>query len=97
MKEEKGMNYYELLDPYYALVKAKNKEEAVGKYIEVVAGEESDIGALLEECKLVPEYYASARLAQSKSENGKLIDLEEVVEAFKRYKTEIMLVDSSVL
>ncbi|WP_025727738.1 hypothetical protein [Heyndrickxia ginsengihumi] len=91
------MNCYEFIEPYYALIKADTDEKAVKKYIEVVAGDESDFDVLLEECKIVPAYYASARLAQIKNENGKLADLDEVIETFERVETEVLVVDGSLL
>ena len=91
------MNYYEILDPYYALIKAKSSEDAVNKYIEVVAGDESDFDSLLEECDSVPDYYASARLAQAKDEMGKLMDLQEVIRTIESDETEILVMDGSLL
>lgn len=91
------MNYFEFTEPYYALIKAKDDVDAVGKYIEVVAGNDSEVQALLDESKIVPEYYAAARFAQAKDENGKLVDLEEVIRTFKSDETEILLMDGSLL
>lgn len=91
------MNYFEFVMPYYALIKAKNAEEAVEKYLEVVGGEENEFEDLLEESKLVPEYYASAKFAQSKGENGKMMKLEEVLEVLESKNPEVLLVDGSLI
>lgn len=91
------MNYFEFVDPYYALIKARNGEEAVKKYIETVGGEEGDFQELLEESKLVPEYYASAKFALSKGENGEPTKLEEVIETLKSHDAELLLIDGSLL
>ena len=91
------MNYFEFVEPYYALIKAKTGEESVEKYIEVVSGEESDFESLLEECELVPEYYASAKFSRSTGEDGELSDLEEVIEILKNEKSDVLLIDAGLL
>ncbi|MGM7634194.1 hypothetical protein [Bacillus sp. Hm123] len=91
------MKYFEFADPYYALIKAKHGEEAVKKYIEVVAGVEDDFESLLEECNLVPKYYAVAKFARSKGEDGELITLDETLETLESDETEILLMDGSLL
>lgn len=91
------MNYFEFVDPYYALIKAKNDEEAVKKYIEVVAGDEGEFESLVEECKSVPEYYAAAKLSRSNDEFGKLVDFEEVRKLLESGDTEILLIDGSLI
>lgn len=91
------MNYFEFLEPYYALIKADCGEEAVKKYIEIIAGDESDFESLLEESKLVPEYYAAARFSRSTDENGNMLDLEEVIEILKSSDTELLVMDGSLI
>ena len=91
------MRYFEFVDPYYALIKANDGEEAVEKYIEVVAGDESDFEVLLEECKLVPEDYALIRFSQAPSDDGKLVDLEETLEDFRRQEVSVLVMDGSLL
>lgn len=91
------MNYFEFLEPYYALIKADSGEEAVKKYIEAVAGDEDDFENLLEESKLVPEYYAVARFSRSTDETGKMSDLEEVLEILKSREPHLLLVDGSLI
>ncbi len=91
------MNIYEIVDPYYALIKAKDDVDAVKKYIEVVAGDESELEVLLEECKLVPEDYALVRFSQAPSEDGKLVDPHLVLEDFNSSDTSILIMDGSLL
>lgn len=91
------MNYFEFVEPYYALIKAKNGEEAVKKYIEVVAGDENDVETLLEECKIVPEYYAAAKFSRSQDEKGNLLEFEEVLEVLKSNVSEILMIDGSLI
>ncbi|MEL3959463.1 hypothetical protein NST17_20135 [Caldifermentibacillus hisashii] len=90
------MNYYEFDVPYYALIKANNGEEAVKLYIEVVAGEENKIDDILENCQLVPEYYAAAKFARSKDKDKKMIELEEVLWYLGSDEPEVLLIDGSL-
>lgn len=91
------MYYFEFMLPYYALIKAKNGEGAVEKYIEVVAGDETEFDDLLEECKMVPEYYAGAKFSRSVGEDGKMLEMEEVINVLKSEKTELLLMDGSLI
>jgi len=91
------MNYFEFVEPYYALIKAKTGEESVEKYIEVVSGEESDFESLLEECELVPEYYASTEFRRSIWKDGRFSDSEDVIELFKNDKSDVLLIDGGLL
>lgn len=91
------MNYFEFVEPYYALIKAESGEEAVKKYIEIVAGEEGEFETLLEECKLVPEYYAAARFGRSTGEDGELCDLDEVIEILESKNSELLIMDGSLI
>lgn len=91
------MNYFEFTDPYYSLIKAKDDVDAVKKYIEVVAGDDDDIQMLLDESKIVPEYYAVARFIRSIDESGKLIDLDEALEVLKSIDAEVLLIDGCLI
>jgi len=90
------MNYFEFVEPYYALIKAKTGEESVEKYIEVVCGEESDFESLLEDCKLVSEYYAASEFRRSIWEDGRFSDSEDVIELFKNEKSDVLLIDGGL-
>lgn len=91
------MRYFEFVIPYYALIKARNKEEATQEYINVVSGDQSDFDNLLEEAKEVPEYYAAAGFSRVKGENGELMDLDELLETLKDDKTQLLLIDGSLI
>jgi len=90
------MNYFEFVEPYYALIKAKTGEESVEKYIEVVSGEESDFESLLEECKLVSEYYAAFKFRRSIWKDGRFSDSEDVIELFENDKSDVLLIDGGL-
>ncbi len=89
------MFFYEIHDPYYALIKANDDEEAVKKYIEVVAGEESEFESLAEECEPVSKAYAYERFISAPCEDGK--QLIENLKYFNSDEVEILLIDGSLL
>lgn len=91
------MNYFEFVYPYYALIKAQTEEEAAQEYINVIAGEQSDFEMLVEEAKVVPEYYAAARYSRTLSEDKKLIDLDEILDDLKRDEKQVLIIDGSLL
>lgn len=91
------MNYFEFVEPYYALIKANYGEEAVKEYIEVVAGDESDFESLHEECKLVPQDYALVRFSQAPGENRKLVDPHSILEDFNKPEVRVLIMDGSLL
>ncbi len=91
------MFFYEIHDPYYALIKANNDEEAVRKYIEVVAGDDSEFESLVEECEPVPRDYAFERFSAAPSEDGRHSQKAENLKYFNSNEIEILLIDRSLL
>jgi len=86
------MNYYEFINPYYALVKAENKDEATNLYIEQVAGEEDDFLELLKECNQVTEKYAKEKFEENTDESE-----EEIQRYFVGSESIVLLIDISLL
>jgi len=97
MNNRTAIKFFEFIEPYYALIKAKDYKEAVKTYIEEVAGEEDEFYELLEECKLVPELYATVKFCQAKGEDGELLDFKEFLKIIESDKTEVLLIDGSLL
>ncbi|AJA41391.1 hypothetical protein AXJ14_gp072 [Geobacillus virus E3] len=89
------MKFYEVHYPYYALLKANDKEEARQLYIKDVA---DDDGSLYEEIKEVDRDYALALYGRfSKDENGKFIPIPNVIEDVKNDKSMTLLVDACLI
>ncbi|PKG30868.1 hypothetical protein [Cytobacillus horneckiae] len=86
------MKFYEIHDPYYALIKAENKESAKEKYIKHIA---EDDGSL--DINEVSREYALAKFAQAPGENKKLIPVEEVVDEFLCQENEVLIIDGSLI
>lgn len=91
------MKYYEILYPYYALIQANSEEAAVQEYIYAVAGEQKEFDELMEEIKVVPEYYAAAKFSRGKGEGQEFIDINEVIDTLKIQKTQVLLIDGSLI
>lgn len=91
------MKYFEFLEPYYALIKAENEDEAARKYIEVVAGDDSDFVALMDGCNVVPEHYAAFRFGQLRNENGKLMEWEKAKESLESENVVVLIIDGSLI
>lgn len=91
------MHYFEFKEPYYALIKAENYDEAVKHYIETVSGEDEDYEILLDECNLVSSNYAIVHFVRSKGENGEMQEIDVILEVLNSNKPELLLIDGSLI
>lgn len=87
------MKYWEFHEPYYALIKATNKDKAIEKYIDVVSDDED----LLNEIQEVSRDYALVKFSQAPGENGLLIPVNDILKDFNARNIEVMLIDGSVI
>jgi len=88
------MKFYEAYYPYYALLKANNKEEAMQLYTECVA---DDDGSLHEEIEEVERDYALAMYSRAKTEDGKEVPISEILNDFQSSEAIVLLIDPSLL
>lgn len=72
-KEE--MKFYEVNEPYYALIKAKSKENAVRIYDDNVADDGDEL-----KISEVTETYAAIRHSRTLGEDGKPLSVKEMLE-----------------
>lgn len=91
------MQYWEIYEPYYALIKAKDDFMATEEYIRFVAGDENEYGEILKNMEPVERDYALAMYSQAKSEDGDLIPVKEVLDDFRSNQTMTLLIDGSLL
>lgn len=85
------MKFFEVYYPYYVLLKARDKEEAMQLYTERVA---DDNGSLHEEIEEVERDYALAIYGRfSQSEDGEFIPISEVIKDIKNDKSMVLLID----
>lgn len=92
--KQSKMKFFEVHDPYYALIKAENKEKAVNEYIHNVAADED--GKLIDEIEEVDRDYAIAQYSRGKSEDGKEIPLKEILEDVQNDRDIVLLFDGSL-
>lgn len=88
------MNFYEVEEPYYALIKAENKAVAMKEYVEVIAEDEE--GNLLENMKEVQADYAIAKYSRAYSEDGKQVPIHEVLHDLRNDKSFVLIFDASL-
>ncbi|MEK4791148.1 hypothetical protein [Bacillus sp. FSL K6-2971] len=91
-KEE--MKFYEVNEPYYALIKAKNDENAMTIYTDVVA---DDNGGLSEEITEVTEAYAAIIYSRVNGEDNNVIPVKEVLEHLTNEEEMVLIIDGSLL
>lgn len=89
---EMYMKYFEVLTPYYALLKAEEKEAAKLEYNASVAGLE-DINDINE----VPEDYALLMFSRALGEDKKLVEPNMILEDFRNPEVSILVLDGALL
>ena len=88
------MKYFEVNEPYYALIKAPSKKRALEIYTETVS--EDDDGTLREEMMEVNRDYALVKFSRVKGENEEVAPIIKTLETFNNDEAELLLVDSSL-
>lgn len=88
------MKFYEVHYPYYALLKANDKKEAIQLYIKDVA---DDDGSLYEEIKEVERDYALAIYSRAKTEDGEEVLISEILNDFQSNEPMILLIDGALI
>ena len=91
------MKFYELNDPYYALIAAEDEGEAVQLYIANVAGDSEESQDIAEELKEVNRDYVLTKLRRTPGENGENITEEEVDQEINSKKSRVILIDGSLI
>lgn len=88
------MRYFEIYDPYYALMKAKNEQEAIKEYVKYVA---DDDGSLKDEIQEVSRDYALVKFSRAPGEDKVLLPISEVVDEFVEQEHEVMVIDGNLI
>jgi hypothetical protein len=91
------MNFYELNDPYYALIAAEDKGEAVQLYIANVAGDMEESQEIAEELNEVNRDYVLTKLRRTPGENGENISENDVTEEINSKTSRVILIDGSLI
>lgn len=88
------MKFFEIHSPYYALLKAETKEEAIATYAEFVA---EDDGTLHDEIKEVDRDYALVSFSRGATEDKTIVPIPEILEDFQSEGSSVLLIGSDVL
>lgn len=91
------MNFYEINEPYYALIKAKDEIEATEKYIEIVAGREEEFEKIREEMNFVEKDYVIGKVAFCIDEDtGERLTSKELLNIIEKEEADVLLMDGSL-
>jgi len=90
------MKFYEIHDPYYSLIKAKDEDEAIRKYVENVANDDEGCN-LKDEISEVERDYALAQFSRTGGESGETIPVHEILKDFQSDDSLVLLVDGNLL
>jgi hypothetical protein len=88
------MKFYEVSEPYYALLKAENVEAAIKEYTQTVG---EDDGTLKDEIKEVHPYNAILNYGRGKSEDGEEVSVKELFDDLISPEPMLLLIDGSLL
>lgn len=87
------MRYYETKYPYYALIPAKCKDDAISLYIEEIADEEDYIGELRDNMVEITQIEAFIKYIKATGEE--LITVGSTLDRF--YNAHILLIDKALM
>ncbi|MCY9099577.1 hypothetical protein MOE49_10990 [Bacillus inaquosorum] len=88
------MKFFEVCDPYYALIKANTKEKAIKLYTEEVA---DDDGNIIDEIKEVGMLYAAVKHSRTVTEDQELSPISDVLEELQSNEERVLIMDGSLL
>lgn len=86
------MKYFEIYEPYYAMIKAINEDSALELYGDVVCDLEPDM-----EVEEISRDQALIRYSRALSEDNEPAKEKEVIEDFNRVLAEVLLVPRELL
>lgn len=89
------MKYFEVYSPYYALIKALNKEEAIKLYVKNVA-DDNENNPLSNEIKEVERDYAAVKYGRGLTDEGQKVPMVEVLKDIQDNKQAVLLVDGAL-
>lgn len=89
------MRFFEVRDPYYALIKAHTKDEAILQYLEHIG--DSDDTSLVDSMSEVERDYALVQFCRSESDIDEEFDVHEILHHFQLSENMILLIDGSLL
>ncbi|EGO8127492.1 hypothetical protein FAD94_002573 [Enterococcus faecalis] len=97
-EEEKHMKFYEIKEPYFALIAAKDEKQCLKLYKDIVC-EVEDEKEFFDDMKTIDKYEAFKMLAKSRIEDGGELGAEEAFNQLENLEEngEVLLIDGSLL
>lgn len=98
LEEEKQMKFYEMKEPYFALIAAEDEKQCLKLYKDIVCDVE-DEKEFFEEIKTIDKYEAFKMLAKSHTEEGDKTGAEEAFNQLENLeeKGEVLLIDGGLI
>ncbi|WP_026579180.1 hypothetical protein [Bacillus sp. SB47] len=87
------MKYYEIHEPYYALLAAEDEKKALEVYVEVAA---DDDGALKDSIKEVSRQYALGCVGDFTFKNRLELSVSKLVRDFNKRENEWLIIDGAL-
>ncbi|MDO7908447.1 hypothetical protein Q5741_18765 [Paenibacillus sp. JX-17] len=88
------MRYFEIIEPYYAMIKAETEEQAIEKYVEFVA---DDDGSLKDEIAELERDYALVLYSRCPAEDMRSMKTIDLLNEFQDEEPSVLIVDGSLL
>lgn len=96
--EEKHMKFYEIKEPYFALIAAKDEKQCLKLYKDIVC-EVEDEKEFFDDMKTIDKYEAFKMLAKSHIEDGGELGAEEAFNQLENIESngEVLLIDRRLI
>lgn len=97
-EEEKHMKFYEIKEPYFALIAAKDEKQCLKLYKDIVC-EVEDEKEFFDDMKTIDKYKAFKMLAKSRIEDGGKLGAEEAFNQLENLEEngEVLLIDGGLI
>lgn len=97
-EEEKHMKFYEIKEPYFALIAAKDEKQCLELYKDIVC-EVEDEKEFFDDMKTIDKYEAFKMLAESHIEEGDKTGAEEAFNQLENLEEngEVLLIDGGLI
>lgn len=97
-EEEKHMKFYEIKEPYFALIVAEDEKQCLKLYKDIVC-EVEDEKEFFDDMKTIDKYEAFKMLAKSRIEDGGELGAEEAFNQLENLEEngEVLLIDGGLI
>ena len=89
------MQFYEVKLPYYALIKAETKEEAIKEYEHAVADNENN--EVNESIRMISRDEALIKYTRVLTENGDEEEIKKIIDVISNFNTMTLIIDANLI